>query len=133
MGGEEVEWILSSRARPAKAYANIKTHKEGWPYRYIISCNQTAIEKIARWVEYQLTSLSRQHPTYLKDAKHFLSFLEKLNEEQGPFKMNEITMVCRDVSNFYPSCDKKKFLDAVKKPLLTRKYNDPSAEYLLLT
>ena len=131
LGGEEAEWILSSKTKPAKVYANIKTHKEGWPYRYIISCNQTAIEKLAHWVEYQLKSLSRQHPTYLKDTKHFLSFLEKLNEEQGPFKMNEITMVCRDVSNFYPSCDTKKCLDAVKKLLLTRKYNYPSTECIL--
>ena len=109
LGGEEAEWILSSETRPAKACANIKTHKEEWPYRYIKSCNQTAIEKLARWVEYRLKSLSRQHPTYLRDIKHFLYFLEKLNEEQGPYKMNEITMLCRNVSNFYPSFDTKMF------------------------
>ena len=38
---------------------------------------------------------------------------------------------CRDVSNFYPSCDTKKCLDAVKKLLLTRKYNYPSTECIL--
>ena len=34
LGGEEAEWIISSKTKPAKVYANIKTHKEGWPYRY---------------------------------------------------------------------------------------------------
>ena len=32
LGGEEAEWILSSKTKPANAYANIKTHEEGWPY-----------------------------------------------------------------------------------------------------
>ena len=40
LGGEKAEWILTSKTRPAKAYANIKTDKEGWRYRYIISCNR---------------------------------------------------------------------------------------------
>ena len=87
--------------------------------------------KLARWVEYQLKSLSRRHPTYLKDTKHLLSILKKLNEDQGPFKMNEIIKVCKDVRNFCPCCDTKKCLDAVKQLLLTRKYNYPSAECIL--
>ena len=39
-------------------YANIKIHKKTWPYRYIVSCNNSAIEKLAQWVEYQLKSLA---------------------------------------------------------------------------
>ena len=108
LGTEEVVWISDVRSLPAKVYANIKTHKDGWPYRYIVSWNQTVIENLARWVEYQLKYLSRKHSTYLKDTKHFLSFIEDLNEKEGPFKPNEITVLCRDISNFYPSCNTRK-------------------------
>ena len=64
------------------ASKSIKTHKEGCPYRYIISCNQTAIENHARWAEYQLNYLSRKHSTYPKHTKHFLA---DINEKEGPF------------------------------------------------
>ena len=37
LGEEEGNWILCSKTRPTKTYANIKAHKEKWPYRYIIS------------------------------------------------------------------------------------------------
>ena len=40
-------------------------------------------------------------------------------------------MVCRDVSNFYPSCDTKNVGMLSKKLLLTRKYNYPSAKCIL--
>ena len=59
LGTEEVEWISDVRSLPAKVYANIKTHKDGWPYRYIVLCNQTVVETLARWVEYQLRYLYR--------------------------------------------------------------------------
>lgn len=131
LGSEETEWIACAKTRPAKVYANIKTHKDTWPYRYIISCNNTAIEKLARWVEFHLKSLARQHPTYLKDTKHFLNFIETYNEEQGPFKENELLMVCRDISNFYPSCDTNKCLDAVESLLSTRDIQCPSSECIL--
>ena len=51
IGDEELEWITISGVRPGKTYANIKTHKADWPYRYIISSIGTAIENLARWVE----------------------------------------------------------------------------------
>ena len=126
-----MEWISDVRSLPAKVYANIKTHKDGWPYRYIVLCNQTVIENLARWVEYQLKYLSRKRSTYLKDTKHFLSFIEDQNEKEGPFKLNEITMVCRDISNFYPSCNTKKCLEAVERLLNTREQQIPSTECIL--
>ena len=41
---EEAEYIICGNTKPAKVYANIKTHKKTWPYRYIVSCNNSAIE-----------------------------------------------------------------------------------------
>ena len=40
-------------------------------------------------------------------------------------------MVCWDISNFYPSWDTEKCLEAVKKLLETRECNVPSTEYIL--
>ena len=84
IGTEEAEYIICGNTKPAKVYANIKTHKKTWPYRYIVSCNNSAIEKLAQLVEYQLKSLAAQHPAYLKATKHLLKFIEDLNDQQGP-------------------------------------------------
>ena len=110
---------------------NIKACKENWPYRYIISCNQSAIEKLAQWVEFQLKYLPRQHSTYLKDTKHFLKFIEEINEEQGPFKENEIIMVSRDIKNFHPSCETRKCLSAVESVLPNRRFQCLSPDCIL--
>ena len=92
IGTEEVEYLICGNAKPAKVHANnIKTNNKTWPYRYIVSCNNSAIEKLAQWVEYQLKSLARQHPTYLKDTKHLLRFLEDLNDQQGSFQKNKFS------------------------------------------
>ena len=37
IGEEEIDYIKCGNTNHAKAYANIKTHKQGWPYCYIIS------------------------------------------------------------------------------------------------
>ena len=80
IGTEEAEYIICGNIKPAKVYANIKTHKKTGPYRYIVSYNNSAIEKLAQWVEYQLKSLARQHSACLKDTKHLLKFIEDLND-----------------------------------------------------
>ena len=82
IGTEEEEYIICGNTKPAKVYANIKTQNT-WLYRYIVSCNNSAIEKLAQWVEYQLKSLAQQHPAYLKDTKHahLLKFIEDLNDQ----------------------------------------------------
>ena len=131
LGEEEGNWILCSKTRPTKIYANIKAHTENWPYRYIISCNQSVIEKLAQWVEFQLKYLARQHSTYLKDTKHFLNFTEEINEEQGPFKENEIIMVNRDIKNFYPSCETRKCLSAVESVLPNRRFQCSLSDCIL--
>ena len=64
----------------------------------------------------------------MKDTKHFLNFIEDLNENQDPFKKDEIIMVSRDIENFYPSCDKDKCIQAIKILLDTRTYQIPSKE-----
>ena len=100
-------------------------------YRYIISCRESVIEKLGRWVEFQLKNLARKHQTYLKDIKHFLNFIEDLNQNQGPFKKDEIIMVSGDIGNFYPSCGKEKCIQTIKILIDTRTYQIPSKECIL--
>ena len=45
---EEAEYIICGNTKPAKVYANIKTHNKTWPYRYIVSCNNSAFEKLTQ-------------------------------------------------------------------------------------
>ena len=76
-------------------------------------------------------NVAQKHQTYLKDTKHFLNFIEDLNENQGPFKKDEVTMISRDTENFYPSCNKDKCIQAIKILLDTRTYQIPSKECIL--
>ena len=73
IGEEELEWITCSGTRAGKAYANVKTHKVNWPYRYSISSIGTAIENLARWVVIPSkesrkvpSSLYQRHRPFLK-------------------------------------------------------------------
>ena len=56
-----------------KVYANVKTPKKYNSHQFIVSAKGTAIENLARWIEYQLKHLSKQHPVHLQVTKHFLS------------------------------------------------------------
>ena len=126
IGTEEAEYIICGSTKPAKVYANIKTRKKTWPYRYIVSSNSSAIEKLAQWVEYQLKGLARQHPAYLKDTKYLLKFIEDLNDQQVPFPKEQVIMINRDIENFYPSCETNKCIEAIELLLNQRTIKCPS-------
>ena len=128
IGEEEKDWIETGGSKAAKIQGNIKTHKLNWPYRYIISCNGTPIENLAKWVEVYLKSLARQHPAYIKDTGHFLQYIEDLNTLKGPFNTDKILLVARDIQNFYPSCDTQKCIEAVELLLNSRPIQGPSTE-----
>ena len=69
---EEVDWVKTVSPKPGYIYANIKTHKKGWPYRFIMSANETAIEYLARWIEWHLKEYAQQHEAYIRDTKALL-------------------------------------------------------------
>ena len=56
-----MEWMNKKEIKSGKVYANVKTHKENNPYQFIVSTKGNAIENLARWIEYQLKELSKQH------------------------------------------------------------------------
>ena len=127
----ESQYVSSnSNCRPGRIYGNVKVHKEGNPYRFILSGEGTAIENLGRWVEFHLKTLSMQHHTYLKDTTHFLRYVEFIND--GYIEVSPDTiMVSRDIENFYPSCETKKCIEAVKEVLGTRMKNEPPIECVI--
>ena len=105
--------IVENETRPAIIYSNVKTHKEGWPFRQIMSASGTATVNLARWIEIQLKLIATKHESYIRDTKSFLVYLEELNEKYAPFPA-EAKLVSWDTKNFYPSCDTERCIEAVK-------------------
>ena len=116
---DEAIWLLNNEAKPATIYANLKTHKDGWPLRHIISCCGTAIENVAKWVEVHLRHLAKIHPTYIEDTRHFLDRIKQINEKYAPLPPTTL-LISWDIENFYPSCDTEKVIEAARKCLKER-------------
>ena len=111
---EECNWIKVHNPKPATIYANIKTHKEDWPYRFIMSAKGTATEFLAKWIECKLKPYARLHKSYIRDTKAFLQYLEIVNETRAPLGINT-TLNSWDIVNFYPNCNTQMCINAVKK------------------
>ena len=116
LSNEEANWVRIDNPKPARLYANIKTHKNGWPCRFILSARGSATENLARWVECQLKVIATKHKAYIKDGKSFLLYLEDLNKEKAPFPPHA-RMIGWDIVNFYPNCDTGLCLQAVRRAL----------------
>ena len=118
LSSEEANWVRIDNPKPARLYANIKIHKNGWPFRFILSARGSAAENLARWVECQLRVIATKHKAYIKDTKSFLLYLEDLimNRENAPFRPHA-RMISWDIVSFYPNCDMGLFLQAVRRAL----------------
>ena len=44
---EEANWVSIDNSKPARLYANIKTHNNGRPFRFILSARGSATENLA--------------------------------------------------------------------------------------
>ena len=109
---EEVDWVKTVSPKPGYICANIKTHKKGWPYRFIMSANETAIEYLARWIEWHLKEYAQQHETYIRDTKALLQYVEGINNTKAPLSEDSI-MVSWDIKNSYPNCQTDLCIEAV--------------------
>ena len=115
---EEVgNWVSLQTATPATIHGNPKTHKEGIPYRFIISTRGAATQNLAIWSELQLKSASQQHRAYLKDTTSLLRFIEDVNIRNGPMNHDTTILTTRDIVNYYPSCSTDMCVKAVQKIL----------------
>ena len=60
-------WVKAHNPKPATVYANIKTHKSEWLYKFIMSSRGTATENLARWIEHKLKPYAQLHSSYIRD------------------------------------------------------------------
>ena len=105
MSSEEItDWVVMNKYKPANLYGNIKTHLEGWPYRFIMSFEGTATENLARWIEYHLKPFAQLHQAYITDTKSFLLYLEEINCARAPFGP-KTSLIRWDIKMYYLSCD----------------------------
>ena len=119
---------INKHSTPGRIYGNVKVHKQGNPYRFILSGQGTAIENLGRWVEYHLKDCSKKHPTYLKDTTDFLRHLEYINDGEDLEVSSETMVVSRDIVNYYPNCEKPKCIEALDEVLRTRETEEPPIE-----
>ena len=61
----------------------------------------TAIDNLAYWIDYQPKELSRQHPPYLLDTRHLLSYIYETNKEHGTFDKEKLWLIRRDIESYY--------------------------------
>ena len=111
-------WVTNDNPKPANLYANIKTHKDNWPYRFIMSARNMATENLARWLEIQLKPYAMQHEAYIRDTKSLLLHLEHLNEMRAPFREGT-KLISWDIVNYYPNCNTQMCIEAVRRVLET--------------
>ena len=111
---EITDWVAMNKYKPANLYGNIKTHSEGWPYRFIMSSKGTATENLAKWIEYHLKPFAQLHQAYIRDTKSFLLYLEEINCTRAPFGP-KTRLISWDIKNYYPSCDTEMCIKAVEK------------------
>ena len=123
-------WVIPENVKPAEVHGNLKTHKKGVPYRYIISLFGTATENLARWSEYHLKEHSQGHKAYQRDSKSFLNFIEDVNIRKAPLDHMTTILTSRDIDNYYPSCDLEKTIEAVGKVLEGREEQGINEECL---
>ena len=73
--------------------------KSGFPARGIISCKNTPTEALQDYVDYKINDAMKDQQSYIKDTKHVLQKVHKLNEAN---KITEnINLVTADFENMY--------------------------------
>ena len=85
-----------------------KTHKfdekehemaNGFPARGIISSNNTPTESLQDFIDFKCNPAMKSLNSYIKDTKHFLQTIEKVNDE-GLVDEN-VNIVTADMENMY--------------------------------
>ena len=73
--------------------------KSGFPARGIISCKNTPTEALQDYVDYKINASMKDQDSYIKDTKHVLKKIYKLNEEGKITK--GVNLITADFENMY--------------------------------
>ena len=87
-----------------------KTHKPNNPVRLLTSECNTAIEKLARYIEVICAPLIENMRSRIMNTSHLLSIVDELNHKGIP---ENTILVSFDVVNMFPSIDNQTGIEAV--------------------
>ena len=120
-----VDYLIPKDPRTAVFYTLPKIHKANNPGRPIISANECPTEKISQFVDFYLSPLAHQVPSYIKDTNHFLEILHDIS----PLPKESILCTI-DVSALYTSIPHEEGLLAIKEALNTRQDQNPPSSVI---
>ena len=99
------EWknyVINENAKPGVNLTLYKTHKPNNPVRLLTSGCNTAIEKLARYIEVICAPLTENMRSRIMNTAHLLSIIDDLNDKGIP---DNTILVSFDVVNMFPSID----------------------------
>ena len=77
---DEKRYLLPSEIRPGKLQANPKLHKQNVLFRTIVNGRNHPTERLAEFVEKQLSENVKSIPSYIKDTTDFLKKLSLIDQ-----------------------------------------------------
>ena len=111
------QYLIPKYPKNGKLKGNQKLHKDGAPFRTIVSGVNTPTERMAEVAEHKLNDYVINSPTYIRDTTDFIN---KLREIKSTIPTNAL-LFCFDVEKLYPSVPRTEGLQACKEALNRRK------------
>ena len=125
---EWMDYVINVEAQPGKNSVMYKTHKPGNPVRLLTSGVNTAIEKLARFIESVCAPLTEKLPSRIKNTSHLLDIIDNINENGVP---DDAILVSFDIVNMFPSIDNENGIRAITSALDKRDVKFPSTECVI--
>lgn len=81
-------------AQPPKIYGLPKLHKINIPLRPIISCNQSPLYNLSKFMSNILSNIINNNPHYIKDSFHFKNFINSITipENHSIFSLDIVSL-----------------------------------------
>ena len=111
------QYLIPKYPKNGKLKGNPKLHKDGAPFRTIVSGVNTPIERMVEVAEHELNDYVINSPTYIRDTTDFIN---KLREIKSTIPTNAL-LFCFDVEKLYPSVPRTEGIQACKEALNRRK------------
>ncbi|XP_060556022.1 uncharacterized protein LOC132716717 [Ruditapes philippinarum] len=126
MSQQHISYLTAKNCRTPIFYLLPKIHKPNNPGRPIVSACGSPTEKLSEFVDHFLQPLARKVPSYIKDTRHFLEKIHKLNNVP-----KDAFLVTIDVTALYTNIPHKEGILAAKYALQQRSEQEPKTWILL--
>ena len=103
------KYLIPKYPKNGKLKGNPKLHKDGAPFRTIVSGTNTPTERMAEVAKHELNDFVINSPTYIKGTTDFINKLSTIDT------IILFILFCFDVGKLYPSVPRMEGLQACKK------------------